>query len=458
MSIDWREADNSTPCVKVCGVGGGGSNAIDWMIAGGRLPEVDFIAVNTDLAALQASRAPQKVQIGIQTARGHGAGADPQIGRASAIEDHARLSDVLYGADMVFVTCGMGGGTGTGAAPVVAQAARELGALTVGVVTRPFFFEGNRRAAQATAGIEELRKVVDTLIIIPNDRLFDVVKKGTELVDSFLRVNQVLENAVAGIAEVIRPGGLVRVDFADVRTIMQDKGTALMGTGRARGEGRARAAADEAIHCPLLEDLRVDGAKALLINVTASSSLTIHEIRDAVAPIEQCVDPDAHVIFGAVVDDAMGDELKVTVIATGIQEESMAIAPAIALFNRSRDPRLRGKQLGRPLDTERLKEPAWKRNATPPLVAASPSPRTLSPAASARSGGLTEVRTMTPGPFATSAIPAAQAAPLVSTAADELDAEAAARSATPPDRYTPARRGSASAVAELPSFFRRQSK
>lgn len=328
MNFEFDSPAVRPPCLKVIGIGGGGGNAVNAMIHSGHLGSVEFAVANTDLQALKRNDAPMQIQLGVETTKGQGAGADPSVGREAALEDQPRIADALYGADMVFVTCGMGGGTGTGAAPVVAQVARELGALTVGVVTRPFWFEGNRRAQQAERGIAELRKVVDTLIVIRNDQLLSVASKKTPFTEALALADEVLMHAVGGIAEVIEQGGLINVDFADVRTIMTDKGAALMGSGRAAGEGRAEAAARMAIASPLLEDVRIDGAKGLLVNVTGSATMGLQEIQEAVSLVQEQADPEATVIFGAVIDENMGEELKVTVIATGLQEAEAA--PAVA--------------------------------------------------------------------------------------------------------------------------------
>ena len=309
--------------IKVIGVGGGGGNAINTMVAAG-MDGVEFIAANTDVQALAANRAELKLQIGRGGSRGLGAGANPERGRESAEESRGEISEALAGADMVFVTAGMGGGTGTGAAPVVAQVAKESGALTVGVVTKPFLFEGNRRRKQAEAGIEALKAAVDTLIVIPNQRLLSVCDQGMALADSFKRADEVLLNAVQGISDLITVHGLVNVDFADVRTIMSQQGMALMGTGRARGDRRAVEAMQAAISSPLLEDITVDGATGLLVNITGGPSLGLHEMNEAVSLVQSAADPDANIIFGAVIDERLGDEVKITVIATGFAQKEPA--------------------------------------------------------------------------------------------------------------------------------------
>jgi cell division protein FtsZ len=297
-------------------VGGGGGNAINTMVAG-RLEGVEFIAANTDVQALSANRAEVKLQLGKTVSRGLGAGANPDRGREAALEVQDAIAEALAGADMVFVTAGMGGGTGTGAAPIIADIAKKAGALTVGVVTKPFLFEGNRRRKQAETGIDELRAAVDTLIVIPNQRLLSVAGESMSLADAFKRADEVLLNAVQGISDLITVHGLVNVDFADVRTIMAEQGMALMGSGRASGPGRAVEAMQAAISSPLLEDVTLDGAMGLLVNITGGSTLTLHEVDEAVSMAQAAADPDANIIFGSVVDERMDGEVKITVIATG---------------------------------------------------------------------------------------------------------------------------------------------
>jgi cell division protein FtsZ len=307
--------------IKVIGVGGGGGNAINTMVAG-RLEGVEFIAANTDVQALAANRASVKIQLGRSASRGLGAGANPEIGRQAALEERDAITAALEGADMVFVTAGMGGGTGTGGAPIVADIAKKSGALTVGVVTKPFLFEGNRRRKHAEAGLQELEQAVDTLIVIPNQRLLSVAGENMSLADAFKRADEVLLNAVQGIADLITVHGLVNVDFADVRTIMSEQGRALMGSGRSSGERRAVEAMQAAISSPLLEDVTLDGATGLLVNITGGPSLTLFEVNEAVSMAQSAADPDANIIFGSVVDESLGDEIKITVIATGFHDET----------------------------------------------------------------------------------------------------------------------------------------
>ena len=312
--------------IKVIGVGGGGGNAINTMIDSD-IQGVEFVAANTDRQALAASRAATKLQLGHTLTKGLGAGANPEVGREAALEDRENIAQALDGADMVFITAGMGGGTGTGAAPVIASIARSLGALTVGVVTKPFFFEGNRRRRHAEAGLSSLRDAVDTLISIPNQRLLSITEEGTSMLDAFKKVDEVLLNAVQGISDLITCHGVVNVDFADVRTIMSDQGLALMGSGRASGPRRAIDAASQAIASPLLEDVSIDGATGLLINVTGGIAMGLHEIHAASSLIQEAADADANIIFGSVIDPNMGDEIKVTVIATGFGRAETADRP-----------------------------------------------------------------------------------------------------------------------------------
>ena len=302
--------------IKVIGVGGAGGNAVNRMIQSG-LGGVEFIAANTDAQVLDQSLSPQKLQLGTGVTKGLGSGANPNVGRDAAEEDEARISELLQGADMVFVTAGMGGGTGTGAAPVVARIAKAQGALTVAVVTRPFEFEGRRRMQLADDGLRELKERVDTLIVIPNQRLLTIVDRTTPLKEAFRVADQVLHHATKGISDLITVPGLVNLDFADVKTVMAERGNALMGAGHATGPNRAYEAAQSAVSSPLLDDISISGAEALLVNVTGGESMTLHEINEAVTVVVDAAGHDANVIFGAVIDEHMGDGLSITVIATG---------------------------------------------------------------------------------------------------------------------------------------------
>ncbi|HKE19522.1 MAG TPA: cell division protein FtsZ, partial [Kofleriaceae bacterium] len=302
--------------ILVFGVGGGGGNAVNTMIAG-NLDGVEFVAANTDLQALQANMAAIKIQLGDHLTKGLGAGANPEVGRKSAEESVQIIAETIAGADMVFVTGGMGGGTGTGAAPVIAQIAREAGALTVGVVTKPFGFEGRRRARQGEEGIARLEEAVDTLIVIPNNRLLEVVGANTSMIDAFRKADEVLLNAVQGISDLMTVPGLINVDFADVRTIMSKQGRALMGSGVGTGKRRAAEAAEMAISSPLLEDVNIEGATGILINITGGPDLGLHEVNEASSLIQMAAHEDANIIFGSVIDEHIRDEVKITVIATG---------------------------------------------------------------------------------------------------------------------------------------------
>ena len=315
--------------IKVIGIGGGGSNAVNRMIEAG-IEGIEFLVANTDLQALKRSRAPIKIQLGSRLTKGLGAGADPNVGREAALEDTDKIIEVLEGADMVFVTTGLGGGTGTGAAPIVASLATELDALTVAVVTKPFQFEGRRRMQQADQGLRELRECVDTVITIPNERLLHTVDRGVSLSDSFRVADDVLRQAVQGISDLITVPGLINLDFADVKSIMQGMGMALMGAGRATGENRAIEATQQAISSPLLEEATIQGAKGVLINITGGPDLTLFEVNAASSIIRESADDDANIIFGAVIDENLTDEMKITVIATGFDREATSIASAAA--------------------------------------------------------------------------------------------------------------------------------
>lgn len=302
--------------IKAIGVGGGGGNAINTMISAG-LSGVDFIVANTDSQAITASSASVKIQLGEKITKGLGAGANPEIGRQAALEDKDRIRDYLDGSDMVFVTAGMGGGTGTGGAPIIASVAREIGALTVGVVTKPFMFEGKIRNRQAEDGIRELKENVDTLIVIPNQRLLGVAEKGTSLLDTFKLADGILLQAVRGISDLIVTPGLINLDFADVRTVMAEMGMALMGMASATGENRAVEAAQNAISSPLLEDVSIQGARGVLINITGGTDLSLYEVNEAATMIQSEADEEANIIFGAVIDERVKEEIRITVIATG---------------------------------------------------------------------------------------------------------------------------------------------
>lgn len=317
--LEFEVDSNQFANIKVIGVGGGGNNAVNRMIIAG-LKGVEFIAVNTDAQALQLSQTNQKIQIGAKLTKGLGAGANPEIGQKAAEESRDEIIQALKGADMVFVTAGMGGGTGTGAAPVVAEVAKELGALTVGVVTKPFTFEGRKRMNQAEMGIQNLKSKVDTLITIPNDRLLQVIDKHTSMVEAFRIADDVLRQGVQGISDLIAVPGLINLDFADVKTIMKDTGSALMGIGVASGENRATESARMAISSPLLET-SIEGAKGVLLNITGGTSLGLFEVNEAAEIISQAADPEANIIFGAVIDERMEDEVRVTVIATGFDQK-----------------------------------------------------------------------------------------------------------------------------------------
>jgi len=313
--------------IKVIGVGGGGGNAVNRMIQAG-IKGVEFLVANTDLQAMRASLAPVKIQIGGKLTKGLGAGANPEVGKQAALEDTDRILEALHGADMIFITTGMGGGTGTGAAPIIASLAAELGSLTVAVVTKPFGFEGKRRRVQAEQGIRSLRDTVDTLITIPNERLLNFVERGTSLGDAFKIADDILRQAVQGISDLITVPGEINLDFADVKTIMHGMGMALMGTGVSSGEHRAVEAAQRAISSPLLEEASIEGAKGVLINVTGGSDMTLFEVHEAASIIQDAADEEANIIFGTVIDPRMKDEVKVTVIATGFDAATKGLLNA----------------------------------------------------------------------------------------------------------------------------------
>jgi cell division protein FtsZ len=324
MFLEIEEVKGQKARITVIGVGGAGGNAINNMIAS-NLHGVEFVAVNTDLQALETSLAPVKVQIGNKLTRGLGAGSNPQIGREAALEDQSAIAESIEGSDMVFITAGMGGGTGTGAAPVIAGIAKEIGAITVAVITKPFFYEGKIRCNNAEEGIKELKKNVDTFIVIPNDRIGLVVDKGTPILKSFSIANDVLKQAVQGISDIILVPGLINVDFADVRTIIEAKGRGLMGAGSGRGEGGAKEAAKKAISNPLIEEASIEGAKGILINITGGLELSINDVQEAASLIYDSAHDEVHFIFGAVIDSDIGDEVRVTVIATGFEDKKEII-------------------------------------------------------------------------------------------------------------------------------------
>ncbi len=346
--------------IKVIGIGGGGGNAVNTMISS-KLTGVDFIVANTDAQSLEASRASVKIQLGEKITKGLGAGANPEIGRRAALEDQERIKGCLSGADMIFITAGMGGGTGTGGAPIIAKVAREVGALTVGVVTKPFVFEGKKRMGQAEDGIHELKEHVDTLIVIPNQRLLSIAAKTTTMLEAFQKADDVLLQAVRGISDLIITPGLINLDFADVRTVMAEMGLALMGAASASGENRAVEAAQKAISSPLLEDISIHGARGVLINITGGPDLCLYEVNEAATMIQEEAHDDANIIFGAVIDERMKDEIRITVIATGFgeKEERKPVLSAVT-YNPNKDTK--GKKvvhLGTIVDD--LDSPTWQR-------------------------------------------------------------------------------------------------
>jgi len=336
MPLDFDVEMQQFADIKVIGVGGGGSNAINRMIEAS-LKGVEFIAVNTDSQALYQSKAEKKIQVGGKLTKGLGAGADPEVGMKAAMETEDEIIKALQGADMVFITAGMGGGTGTGGAPIIARIAKQLGALTVGVVTKPFLFEGRKRNMQAEKGIQALKEEVDSLITIPNDRLLQVVQKNTAVNDAFRIADDILRQGVQGISDLIAIPGLINCDFADVQTVMKNTGSALMGIGQAKGENRAAEAARMAISSPLLET-SIEGAKGVLFNITGGSDLTLFEIQEAAAIIHESADAEANIIFGANIDESLGDEVRVTVIATGFDSPRLATPEPSQRSRASRPP------------------------------------------------------------------------------------------------------------------------
>lgn len=384
--IEFEDTDQDGPVIKVIGVGGGGGNAINNMIEQG-IEGVEFLAANTDCQALELNQAGIKLQLGHGSTKGLGAGAKPEVGGNAAKESIDRIEELLDGANMVFVAAGMGGGTGTGAAPIIADVARRQGALTVGVVTKPFSFEGNRRRKQAERGIDALKQAVDTLIVVPNDRLLEISAADTSMLDAFKTADQVLFNAVKGISDIITQQGVINVDFADAVAVMSGQGLALMGIGRGAGAQRALDAAHMAISSPLLEDVSVEGATGILVNVTGGPSLTLHEVNQAIALITDVSHEDANVIFGYVVDESMGDEVAITVIATGFDRNS----------TRQEEPEERDAQLPvaaqqrHDADVPTYIRRGWRQHgaapASAPAPASSPVPTTGVSAASASGAG-----------------------------------------------------------------------
>jgi cell division protein FtsZ len=357
------EPENLKARIKVIGIGGGGGNAVNTMI-GSKLTGVDFMVANTDAQSLDASRAPVKIQLGPTVTKGLGAGANPEIGRRAALEDEELIKEYVAGADMIFITAGMGGGTGTGGAPVVARLAREAGALTVGVVTKPFIFEGKKRMHQAEAGIEHLKQNVDTLIVIPNQRLLSIAAKTTTMLEAFHRADDVLLQAVRGISDLIITPGLINLDFADVRTVMAEMGLALMGAASASGENRAIEAAQKAISSPLLEDISIQGARGVLINITGGPDLCLHEVNEAASMIQEEAHDEANIIFGSVIDENMTDEIRITVIATGFGEDREDRKPVpvnVNVSNITSAPQRNKKVVHLGTIVDDLDTPTWQR-------------------------------------------------------------------------------------------------
>jgi len=356
------DAENQTAVIKVIGIGGGGGNAVEHMVRA-NIEGADFICANTDAQVLRKSSAKTQLQLGHNVTKGLGAGADPEIGRQAALEDRDRIMDVLEGADMVFITAGMGGGTGTGATPIVAQVAKEMGMLTVAVVTRPFAFEGRKRAEVASKGIKELGQFVDSLITIPNEKLLTVLGRQVSLLNAFSAANDVLLGAVQGIAELITCPGLINVDFADVRTVMAEMGMAMMGSGRAQGEERARLAAEAAISSPLLEDVNLSGARGLLINITAGMDLSIGEFDEVGNTVKQFASDNATVVVGTVIDPEMSGEMRVTIVATGLGQVAREDAGRIKLVQAAGGAAIDYREFDRP--TVMRNQPAAENKARP---------------------------------------------------------------------------------------------
>ncbi len=365
---------NSFAKIKVLGVGGGGNNALNSMISENKIQGVEFIAVNTDLQALLANNADIKLQIGERATKGLGSGANPEIGIAAAEESRDKIRDLLSGTDMVFITAGEGGGTGTGAAPIIAQVAKEVGALTVAVVTKPFLFEGTRRMVQAEEGIEKLKKEVDTLIVIPNQRILDVIKKEDTLLNAFRMADSILSQGVQSISDLITIPGLINVDFADVKAIMSNAGSALMGIGRASGEKRAITAAKEAVSSPLLE-ISIEGARGILFNISSGKTLTMAEVNDAANIISAAADSDANIIFGATIREDLGEEIKISVIATGFDENRRRLS---GFVSRSSGPSFYNRPLSQSANEELSDEPELdKAEPSFELVEEAPAPQSL---------------------------------------------------------------------------------
>jgi len=347
--------------IKVIGIGGGGGNAVNTMI-GAKLSGVDFMVANTDAQSLEKSQAALRIQLGSMVTKGLGAGANPEIGRRAAMEDQDKIKEHLAGSDMIFITAGMGGGTGTGGAPVIARLAREVGALTVGVVTKPFIFEGKKRMRQSEEGIEELKANVDTLIVIPNQRLLSIAAKTTTMLEAFHKADDVLLQAVRGISDLIITPGLINLDFADVRTVMAEMGFALMGAASASGENRAVEAAQKAISSPLLEDISIQGARGVLINITGGPDLCLHEVNEAASMIQEEAHEDANIIFGAVIDETMTEDIRITVIATGfgeVKEESKPVQSSVTSMPTAAPKNKKIVHLGTIVDD--FDTPTWQR-------------------------------------------------------------------------------------------------
>ncbi len=349
LKLDFAELASSGAVIKVIGVGGGGGNAVNHMIEA-KIEGVQFIVANTDIQALRLSSAPLKLQMGAKLTKGLGAGANPEIGRQAALEDTEKILEVLEGADMIFITTGLGGGTGTGAAPIIASLATELGGLTVAVVTKPFVFEGRKRMSQAEEGMRELRECVDTLITIPNERLLSVVDRSVTLVDAFKLADDVLRQAVQGISDLITVPGMINLDFADVKTVMSGMGMALMGTGNGTGENKALDCTQRAISSPLLEEASIQGARGVLINVTGGRDMTLYEVNQAISLVREAAHEDANILFGAVINPNMQNEMKVTVIATGFdhvgaQVEAPPVQPQVRAVAPAARPQVPGMQM-----------------------------------------------------------------------------------------------------------------